>query len=373
LPAVPEEIRHEPVAPPVEAAQIALDETVSIEVRQIMPRESRQEPVAPPVEPTPVALAEPVSAPLPQAVPPEIRQELIAPSAAPVSAPEPLAPPQEIRQDLAATAIHPAPPAAALAQPVPTVLPVPQAPQESRPEPQVEASAVPAPETLPAAAWLKLAPLQNYSRAAARAMRPAAPPARILTPDSGPRITLPGPALPAHLNVRENLQVVTVPGERPRKQRSLPGWVISFLVMAGLLAAGVAVVAYLLPASHSAADAKSAAPDPVTTPAVEASHPLAQSIEVTGFRFVIDVNKKSEIHYLVVNHSGSELSDMTVFVTVRSANAKSGQPPLCRFSFRSTGLGPFESKEMTSSIEKPARPVTPPDWHDLRAEVQIAQ
>ena len=195
----------------------------------------------------------------------------------------------------------------------------------------MEASAVPAPETLPAAAWLKLAPLQNYSRAAARAMRPAAPPVRILTPDSGPRITLPGPALPQQLNVRENLQVVTVAAERPRKHRSLPGWVISFLVMTGLLAVGVAVVVYLLPASHSAADAKSGAPEPVIAPAVEASHPLAQSIEVTGFRFVIDPNKKSEIHYLVVNHSGSELSDMTVFVTVRSANARAGQPPLCRF------------------------------------------
>ena len=148
---------------------------------------------------------------------------------------------------------------------------------------------------------------------------------------------------------------------------------ISFLVMAGLLAVGIAVVFYLLPASHTAADAKSAAPEPLTTPAVEASHPVSQYIEVTGIRFVMDPNKKSEIQYLVVNHSAAELSDMTVFVTVKTANAKAGQPPLCRFSFRSTGLAPFESKEMTSSIEKLPHPVTLPDWHDLRAEVQIAQ
>ena len=70
---------------------------------------------------------------------------------------------------------------------------------------------------------------------------------------------------------------------------------------------------------------------------------------------------------------GGLFSDMTVFVTVRSANAKPGQPPLCRFSFRSTGLGAFESKEMTSPIEKVAHPVALPDWHDLRADVQIAQ
>ena len=36
-------------------------------------------------------------------------------------------------------------------------------------------------------------------------------------------------------------------------------------------------------------------------------------------------------------------------------------------------LGPFESKEMTSSIEKLSRSVTVPEWADLRAEVQVSQ
>ena len=239
---------------------------------------------------------------------------------------------------------------------------------------EVSAPSQPAPpsDRPPSGSWLRFAPLQDYSAAAVRAIQPAAPAPRILTPDSGPRITLPGPALPPQLNVRENLHVVTVLGGA-RKKRVVPGWLISFLVMATLLVAGIAVVFYLLPASHTTADAKSAAPEPVVTPAVEPSHPLAQYIEVTGIRFVMDLTKKSEIHYLVVNHSGSELTDMTVFVTVRAANAKAGQPPLCRFSFRSAGLGPFESKEMTSPIEKLAHPVTLPDWHDLRADVQIAQ
>jgi hypothetical protein len=170
------------------------------------------------------------------------------------------------------------------------------------------------------------------------------------------------------------LRVLTLTEEAPKAPRGIPGWVISFLVMAGLLALGIGVVVFLVPASHTTADAKTAAPEPVAAPAIpESSHPLAQYIEVTGFRFVMDLNKKSEIHYLVVNHSGAELSDINVYVTVHAANAKPGQPPLCRFSFRSTGLGPFESKEMISPIEKLARPVALPDWHDLRADVQIAQ
>jgi hypothetical protein len=108
-------------------------------------------------------------------------------------------------------------------------------------------------------------------------------------------------------------------------------------------------------------------------PSQPAAHPLAQFVEVTGFRIVVDFNKKSEIHYLVVNHSGADLSDVTVYVTLRTAGAKPGQPPVCRFSFRAPNLGPFESKEMTSTIEKLSRAITLPEWQDLRPEVQIAQ
>jgi hypothetical protein len=376
LPTIPEEIHPEPASPPLQSAPVALAEPVSAPPPPRVPEGIHQEPALSPVQAGPVALAEPTSVPPPPAALEEIHQEP-APTvqAAPVALAEPVPAPPEIREESPTPPVLPVLPATAWADPI-TALPLQIALQDS-PEPLVESSTPPVPETRenpPSGGWLKLAPLQNYSAAASRAMRPAAPPVKILTADSGPRMTLPGPALPVQLNVRENLRVATAPGERPRKQRrALPGWVISFLVMALLLAAGVGVVFYLLPASHTTADAKTAAPEPVTAPAVEPSHPLAQSIEVTGFRFVMDPNKKSEIHYLVVNHSAAELSDMNVFVTVRMANAKAGQPPLCRFSFRSTGLAPFESKEMTSSIEKLPRPVTLPDWHDLRAEVQIAQ
>lgn len=88
---------------------------------------------------------------------------------------------------------------------------------------------------------------------------------------------------------------------------------------------------------------------------------------------MVDFNKKSEIHYLVVNHSAAELSDMTVYVTLRSGAAKTGQPPLCRFSFRAPSLGPFESREMTSAIEKLSRSITLPEWQDLHSDVQVAQ
>ena len=210
-------------------------------------------------------------------------------------------------------------------------------------------------------------------------MQPAPPRAGILRPDSGPRITLPGPALPPQLASLQNARVVTELGNSPRSSRRLPGWLISGLLMLGIPMAGGALLLYFQPLQHSSAEAKAQTaampepPPPAAAEPVAASHSLADFVEVTGFRIVVDFNKKSEIHYLVVNHSNADLSDMTLYVTVRTASAKPGQPPVCRFSFRAPGLGPFESKEMTSSIEKVSRTVTLPEWQDLRAEVQIGQ
>ena len=100
---------------------------------------------------------------------------------------------------------------------------------------------------------------------------------------------------------------------------------------------------------------------------------LSKQIEVTGFRFVTPANKKPEIHYLVVNHSALALNDVTVFVTLHAGNAKPGQPPLSRFSFRAPNVPAFESKEMSSTIEKISQPMALPEWQDVKVDVTIGQ
>jgi hypothetical protein len=287
------------------------------------------------------AISEPtVSEPEPEPV-----QE--APVRVAEAAPVPVAP--AIAAPAAPIALLAAPAEEAVAPPVETSTPIDDPPSESR---------------------LALAPLQDYSLAAGRAMQPAPPRANILMPDSGPRVTLPGPALPPQLSSFRDANLVAVPDETPPPPKSqVAGWLMSFLVTVVLLVSAIVVLSYLLP--HPATDAKSAPLDAAA--ASVASHPLSRYVEVTGFRIVVDFNKKSEIHYLVVNHSSAELDGVTVFVTLWNANSKPGQPPLCRFSFRASGLGPFESKEMTSSIEKLSRSVALPEWQDLRADVQIGR
>jgi hypothetical protein len=337
------------------------------------------------MQPAPIQQAEPVehSSPVGHAEP-------VAPAA---SAPE-----HVHATEAAVAAVEASAAVALLAPPEPekTLIlePVALAPVPQPPAPQPTAAPGPLPQLQPVALvhtdpdglTLPFAPMQDYTPATSRSIMPVPPRQQILAADSGPRITLPGPTLPPELTRLQDANVLTVIGEQtaqrtkealpPAKTSGAPGWLVSALVMIVLLAAGLAVVYFLL-LPRTVADAK-----PAPTPAVAATgpvptggnSPLAKFVEVTGFRIVTssaDTTKKAEVQYLVVNHSDADISDANVFITLHSA--KPGQAPLCRFSFKIPSLGPFEAKEMSSPIEKSAQGISLPDWQDVRAEVQISQ
>jgi hypothetical protein len=223
-----------------------------------------------------------------------------------------------------------------------------------------------------------------------RKARPAAPSRSVLIPDIGPRITLPGPALPPQLTSLEQAGLARILTHRPRPSSppSARGWLVSGLVMLALVAVAIGillVVTPLTPAKPQAAvphggvphgDVRQAvqeAATPAPVIAQPASYSLSKMVEVTGFRFVVDSSKRPEVHYLVVNHSAAELNDVTVFVTLRTNGAKPGQPPLCRFSFRPAGLAGYEAKEMVSPIQKLPPASALPEWRDLYADVELGQ
>jgi flagellar basal body-associated protein FliL len=280
-------------------------------------------------------------------------------------------------------AMEPEPPQPASALPLPGRDLKPRAPQAALPQPPQPILAPPPPPAgKPAAAprteaSLPLAALQGYRAAAQSRIRPAAPPAKSLTPGAGPRITLPGPALPPQLRSLKDagLAQALPGGASAEHRRSTYGWLVSLLVMLVLLTAGGGVVFLALSRTlPGRAEAGHAAPPQVrAATATPVAQPLSRSVEVTGFRFLINSNKPSEIHYLVVNHSAAALNGVTVYVTVRTQHAKAGQPPVCHFSFRAPDLGPFEAREMISPIEKVTRPASLPSWQDLKAEVEIAE
>ncbi|HSR09258.1 MAG TPA: hypothetical protein VLM42_19155 [Bryobacteraceae bacterium] len=221
-----------------------------------------------------------------------------------------------------------------------------------------------------------LAPLGHYSPLAGRPLQPAPPETQVLKRECAPRTTLPGPMLTRRLVKFEDRELSAIPPGLLRvKKRLIPGWMASALIIGTLLGAGfTSVMSFVRPAAEGkqVAVAEAAAPAPAA-PVVRTASAASPSspIEVTGFRIQIDPAKKPEIQYLVVNHSPLRFTGVNVNVTLYAADAKAGQPALCSFQFAAPNLGPFQSKDMTSAIDPETRPVSVPDWQDLRASVEI--
>jgi hypothetical protein len=271
-----------------------------------------------------------------------------------------------------------------------TPLRLPLRPSPQAPEPPLGAKLLALPvslqETRPSTpSWEPvppLAPLGNYSPLEGRPLRPAAPTVQLLKKECGPRTTLPGPMLTRRLVKFLDREFRSIPPAfLVVKKRLIPGWMATALIMGTLLGAGftsvISVVRPTAEASPSPAAAQTTTPavPVVSTPDVSSAgaSPLAKAIEVTGFRIQTDAAKKTEIQYLVVNHSPARFSGVTVYVTLYAADAKAGQPPLCRFQFTAPNLAPFQAKDMTSAIERTTRSVSAPDWQDLRASVEIGE
>ena len=238
------------------------------------------------------------------------------------------------------------------------------------------------PSTPPWEAAPPLAPLGNYSPLEGRPLRPAIPKVLLLKKECGPRTTLTGPMLTRRLVKFIDRELRSIPPAfLVPKKRLIPAWMATALILGTLLGAGfTSVISVVKPTAEAippvAATTNVPAAGPVTrTPEVASvgAAPLAKAIEVTGFRIQMDPSKKSEIQYLVVNHTAARFSGVTVYVTLYTADAKAGQPPLCRFQFAAPNLAPFQAKDMTSLIERVTRPVSLPDWQDLRATVEIGE
>jgi hypothetical protein len=166
--------------------------------------------------------------------------------------------------------------------------------------------------------------------------------------------------------------IVTVLGEEGRKNAAPPGWLASLVVMLVLLVTGLLVLFYVLPAGEPEARTKLASPGPVSTAGTVSpdpqAHPMTRYIEVTGLRIVVDLNRKSTIQYLVVNHAAAEVAALNLNVVIRSA---ANDQPVCSFATKMPSLGPYESREFIAGISTPVRALEMPDWPNLRADVTV--
>jgi len=126
-------------------------------------------------------------------------------------------------------------------------------------------------------------------------------------------------------------------------------------------------IAYYLMSSHGSSSAsKDAAAKQQTT------NPMQKYIEVVGIRLVSDKGGAQAVKFLVVNHSGVEMTDLAANVTLWASTQRSEEDSMGTFTFHVDSIGPEESKELSAPLktDKPAYD-QPEDWRNITADVQV--
>ena len=96
------------------------------------------------------------------------------------------------------------------------------------------------------------------------------------------------------------------------------------------------------------------------------AHPLAKYIEITGVRVMEGGAGQAKIAFLAVNHSPADLPALEAHLTLSGA----GQP-IFDFPVLIPSIGPYESKDISSSVKTNLKPYELPDWQTLKPSLQI--
>jgi hypothetical protein len=154
-------------------------------------------------------------------------------------------------------------------------------------------------------------------------------------------------------------------------RRGLPTWAVGAGVAIGLI--GIMAAFYMVmqrsspPATTASASDKTAAAVPSKQ---KVTNPLQKYVEITGLRMVTDHNEPTA-KFVVVNHSGGEISDLEANVTIGASTARSDEDSIGTFSFKLSSIGPNDSKELSAPLKTKLKMYELPDWQNATAEITI--
>lgn len=192
------------------------------------------------------------------------------------------------------------------------------------------------------------------------------PPSESECPDcaagQAPETTVVPPAAPEPSQPRQTLA--------PRKQGA-PAWLLAILFAIGFLALGATAYYGYHRLTGANRPAVNAPRGETLAPPAPRTSPVAPFIEVTGIRLTEDSRQKVQVQFLVVNHSAADIAKLEGKVVLRTREAKTASPPVGTFWFRLPSLGPYESRELRTTLDTHLRAYEIPDWQFLTADVEI--
>src|SRR5271155_781885 len=111
---------------------------------------------------------------------------------------------------------------------------------------------------------------------------------------------------------------------------------------------------FLCACSSAPTDSAKKAPDSPVRVAGSAN-PAARHLELVGFRITEKTPGKLQVQFGVVNHSGADLGDISLNVTLNTTASKASDPPLVTFKAK-VNVGPQELKAVSVEVPSKLRP-----------------
>jgi hypothetical protein len=153
----------------------------------------------------------------------------------------------------------------------------------------------------------------------------------------------------------------------PAPSGGLPSWLL-MLIVAGVVGGIVAGAVWLKRrGSDESAPTASAAAETGAVTTSRTPHRYGKFIEVSGFRITEDPRKRPTLVAAVTNHSGADIGDVELSVTLKTPDGKE----VGTSSLKASGLGPFGSTDASGPLSTKLRAYEFPDWQFLRAEFEI--
>ena len=150
----------------------------------------------------------------------------------------------------------------------------------------------------------------------------------------------------------------------------LPTWLLAILFAFAFVGVGAGVY-FAVQYFRGGTQAASTPVETVPAKNQLKQNPLQKYVEVSGIRFVETPKHQTEARFVVVNHSGADITDLAGTVNIWGRTAKSEEEAAGNFSFKMPSLKPYESKEAVAPLSTKLKVYELPDWQNLSAEVQI--
>jgi hypothetical protein len=152
----------------------------------------------------------------------------------------------------------------------------------------------------------------------------------------------------------------------PAPSSGLPSWLL-MLIVAGVVGGIVAGAVWWKRrgSAESPAAAEAAERGPVSAPA--SAHRYGKFIELSGFRITEDARKRAMVTVAVTNHSGADIGDLDLKVTLKTPDGKE----IGAATLKASRLGPFASTDASGPLSTKLRAYEFPDWQFIRADFEI--